>query len=179
MLDAIDRVLIDRDAIAKRVKELGRQISEDYKGKSILMICILRGACVFFSDLVREIDLEVHFDFMAVSSYGNSTRTTGEVKILKDTTEPLYGKDVIIVEDIVDSGITLKNLKQSLMTRKPNSIKICTFLDKPARRQTELVPDYCGFTVPNEFIIGYGMDYKEIYRNVPEVCVLKPEIYQK
>lgn len=170
-------ILLTSEQIANRVKELGRQITEDYKGQSVLMVGILRGAVVFFADLVKNIDLDVRFDFMVVSSYGNGSQSTGEVRIDKDLAQPIEGMNVIIVEDIIDTGFTLKNLKRLLLTRNPASLKICSLLDKPSRRKVELEGDYIGFTVPNEFVVGYGLDYAEKYRNLPDIGILKPEIY--
>ncbi len=170
-------ILLTSEQIANRVKELGKQITEDYKGQSVLMVGILRGAVVFFADLVKNIDLDVRFDFMVVSSYGNGSQSTGEVRIDKDLAQPIEGMNVIIVEDIIDTGFTLKNLKRLLLTRNPASLKICSLLDKPSRRKVELEGDYIGFTVPNEFVVGYGLDYAEKYRNLPDIGILKPEIY--
>ena len=141
------------------------------------MVAILRGAVVFFADLVKSVDLDVRFDFMVVSSYGSSSVTSGEVRIIKDISQPIEGKNVIIVEDIIDTGNTLKNLKRMLLTRNPKSLKIASLLDKPSRRRVEMEGDYIGFEVPNEFVVGYGLDYAEKYRNLPEIGVLKPEIY--
>lgn len=173
----LQKILISKEQIAKRVKELGEEITRDYKGESLLMVAILRGAVVFFSDLVKSVDLDVRFDFMVVSSYGSSSVTSGEVRILKDISQPIEGVNVIIVEDIIDTGNTLKNLKKMLLTRNPKSLKIASLLDKPSRRRVEIEGDYVGFEVPNEFVVGYGLDYAEKYRNLPEIGVLKPEIY--
>ncbi|MFI3228949.1 MAG: hypoxanthine phosphoribosyltransferase [Bacillota bacterium] len=170
-------IMITKEELASRVAELGAQITEDYKGKSILMVCILRGAVVFFADLIRHIDLDVSLDFMSVSSYGSGSSTSGAVRINKDIDKSIEGKHLIIVEDIIDSGRTLKHLKQLLSSRAPASIKICSLLDKPSRREVDFQGDYIGFSVPNEFIVGYGLDYAEKYRNLPEVAVLKEEIF--
>ena len=140
---------------------------------------ILRGAVVFFSELVKNVDLDVRFDFMVVSSYGSGSVSSGEVRIIKDISQPIEGKNVLIVEDIIDTGHTLKNLKKLLLTRNPKSLKIVSLLDKPSRRQVEMEGDYIGFEVPNEFVVGYGLDYDEKYRNLPEIGVLKEEIYTK
>lgn len=175
----IKEVLFSREQIAQKVKELGQQISADYKGQDLVLVCVLRGASVFFSDLIREIDADLTIDFIATSSYGASTKTSGEVKMTKDLTSPIAGKHVIIVEDIVDSGLTLKYVKRLFEARNPASVKICAILDKPEGRKTELVPDYFGFTVPNVFIVGYGLDYAERYRQLPEVCILDPKVYTK
>ncbi len=173
----VKEILLTSDQIAARVKELGEQITEDYKGQSVLMVGILRGAVVFFADLVKNVDLDVRFDFMVVSSYGNGAESSGEVRIDKDLAQPIEGMNVIIVEDIIDTGYTLKNLKRLLLTRNPASLKICSLLDKPSRRKVELEGDYVGFAVPNEFVVGYGLDYAEKYRNLPDIGILKPEIY--
>lgn len=171
----LTKILIDEQTIAKRVKELGAQISEDYKGKNILMIGILRGSVIFFSDLIREINCDIVIDFISVSSYGSSHKTTGEVRMLKDLDESVDGKDVIIVEDIVDTGLTLHYLKKVLTSRNPNSLKVCCLLDKPERRKVEIEGDYVGFTIPNEFVVGYGFDYAQNYRNLKNICVLDPK----
>lgn len=174
----LDKILLTSDEINARVKEIGAEITRDYKGESVLMVGILRGAVVFFSELVKNVDLDVRFDFMVVSSYGSSSVSSGEVRIIKDISQPIEGKNVLIIEDIIDTGNTLKNLKRLLLTRNPKSLKICSLLDKPSRRKVEMEGDYVGFTVPNEFVVGYGLDYNEKYRNLPDVGVLKPEIYQ-
>jgi hypoxanthine phosphoribosyltransferase len=173
----LQKILINSEQIATRVKELGEEITRDYKGESVLMVAILRGAVVFFADLVKSVDLDVRFDFMVVSSYGSSSTSSGEVRIVKDISQPIEGKNVILVEDIIDTGNTLKNLRKMLLTRNPKSLKIASLLDKPSRRKVEIEGDYVGFEVPNEFVVGYGLDYAEKYRNLPEIGVLKPEIY--
>ncbi|MBR3685003.1 MAG: hypoxanthine phosphoribosyltransferase [Clostridia bacterium] len=175
----IEKILVTKEQIAARVKEIGEQITRDFEGESVLMVGILRGAVVFFSELVKNVDLDVRFDFMVVSSYGASSVTSGEVRIIKDLSQPIEGMNVLIIEDIIDTGHTLKNLKKLLLTRNPKSLKIVSLLDKPSRRQVELEGDYIGFEVPNEFVVGYGLDYGEKYRNLPEIGVLKPEIYTK
>ena len=174
----LDRVLVKREDIAKAVKELGRRITEDYAGKTPVMIGILKGAVVFYSDLIREIDLPLQTEFMSVSSYGSATKTTGVVKINLDLKLDITGRDIIIVEDIVDSGMTLHYLKHHLSERGAASIRICTLLDKPARRRVDLQADYFCFTIPDEFVVGYGLDYAEQYRNLPDIGVLAPRIYQ-
>ncbi|HHU43373.1 MAG: hypoxanthine phosphoribosyltransferase [Bacillota bacterium] len=174
----VAKVLISEEEIIKRTNVLAKQITEDYKGEKLLLVCILRGASLFFADLVRKIDLDVNFDFMAVSSYGAGTSSSGEVRIIKDICEPVEGKNVILVEDIIDSGNTLQYLVRLLKQRNPKSIKIAALLDKPERREVSIQGDYIGFTIPNEFVVGYGLDYNEKYRNIPEVCVLKSEIYE-
>lgn len=179
MRQDIQEVLFSEEELNKRIVELGAQITKDYEGKSLVVIGILKGSNIFTSDLVRKINLPIKLDFMAVSSYGNATESTGVVKILKDLDKDIEGEHLLIVEDIVDSGLTLKYLKEVLLTRKPASIKICTLLDKPARRKENITPDYLGFTVPDEFIVGYGIDYAERYRNLPYIGVLKREVYEK
>lgn len=173
----IKEVLLSRDEIEKRVKEIAAEITADYRGESVLMVGILRGAVVFFSELVKRVDLDVRFDFMVVSSYGASTDSSGEIRIVKDLSQPIENMNVIIVEDIIDTGYTLKNLKRLLMTRNPKSLKIAALLDKPSRRKVEIEGDYVGFKVPNEFVVGYGLDYNEKYRNLPDICILNPEVY--
>lgn len=174
----LDRILVKREDINRAVKELGQRITADYAGKSPVMIGILKGAVVFYSDLIREIDLPLQTEFMSVSSYGSATKTTGVVKINLDLKLDVTGRDLIIVEDIVDSGMTLHYLKHHLAERGAASIRICTLLDKPARRRVELQADYFCFTIPDEFVVGYGLDYAEKYRNLPDIGVLSPRIYQ-
>lgn len=173
----IQTVLLSREQIEKRVEEIAEAITRDYRGESVLMVGILRGAVVFFSELVKRVDLDVRFDFMVVSSYGSGTESGGEIRIVKDLSQPIEGMNVVIVEDIIDTGYTLKNLLRLLGTRNPKSLKIAALLDKPSRRKVPLEGDYVGFKVPNEFVVGYGLDYNEKYRNLPDICVLKPEIY--
>lgn len=173
----IDHWLISHDELEKRVAELGARITEDYRGKDVLMVGILKGAVVFFSDLIRHVDIPMAIDFMAISSYGNATKSSGVVRILKDLDNAIAGRHVIIVEDIVDTGKTLAFLKETLLARGAASLKICTLLDKPDRRQVEIDADYFGFVIPNEFVVGYGLDYAEKYRNLPDIGVLKPEVY--
>ena len=169
----IEKILINRHKIKARVKELAAEIEKDYKNKTPLLVAILKGSVIFYADLVREIKISVHFDFMAVSSYGQSSKTSGEVKILKDLDYSIEGRDAIIVEDIVDSGITLCYLKEILQSRKPRSIKICTLLDKAGARIQDIKIDYTGFEIGDEFVVGYGLDYAQDYRNLPDICVLK------
>lgn len=171
------KILLTEDEIKARCAELGKEISKDYEGKTPIFVGILRGSFVFMADLMRYVDLYCTIDFMAVSSYGAGTTTTGAVKINKDLTENIEGCDVIIVEDILDSGVTLSYLKHYLEGRGAASIKIVTLLDKPARRKADIKADYFGFTVPDEFVVGYGLDYAEKYRNLPYIGVLKPEVY--
>ena len=173
------KILVKREDIQKAVAQLGREITHDYQGRDLVMVCILKGASVFFSDLIREVDLPVTLDFMALSSYRNSTKSSGVVNLEKDLSVSIKGRDVLIVEDIVDSGNTLFYLGKYLMGRGASSIRIATLLDKPERRRPgiTLKPDYVGFTIPNAFVVGYGLDYNEHYRNLPYVGVLKPEAY--
>ncbi len=177
MKNDILKVLISEEELSNKVKELGEQISKDYKGKNLLMVSVLKGSIVFMADLMRAVTVHCQIDFMSVSSYGNSTKTTGVVKIVKDLDVNLEGFDLLIVEDILDSGMTLSYIKHMLLERNPNSIKICTLLDKPERRQSEVLADYKGFNVPDEFVVGYGLDYAEEYRNLPYIGVLKPSVY--
>ena len=174
----LDRVLVTKEEISLKVKELGRRITEDYAGKEPVLICILKGAVVFFSDLMREIDLPVTADFMAISSYGSATKTSGVVRVLKDLDKDIVGKDVIIVEDIVDSGVTLNYLKSMLAHRGAASIRIAALLDKAARRTVkDLKVDYVCFDIPDAFVVGYGLDYDQTYRNLPDIGILSPRIY--
>jgi len=176
-MDDIERIFFTEEQLRDKVRELGARITADYAGKYPLFVGVLKGSFVFMADLVRRVELDCDVDFMAVSSYGSGTTTTGAVEISKDLSHDIEGRDVVIVEDILDSGVTLSYLKKYLEVRKPASIRICTLLDKPARRRAEIYPDYTGFTCPNEFIVGYGLDYAEKYRNLPFIGVLKPEIY--
>ncbi len=173
----VARVLYSKETLEKRIAELGDEISRDYKGKNLLMVCILRGAAVFFADLIRRIDLDLEIDFMATSSYGVGTKSSGEVKLQKDLNSPVLGRDILIVDDIIDSGLTLAYLKKLLEARNPASVKICALMSKPERKQADINIDYVGFVVPNEFVVGYGLDYGEKYRQLPEVCVLSPDKY--
>lgn len=173
----VEQILFDEEKIAEIVQNMGRQISEDYKGKNLLLISVLKGSLIFMADLMREITVPCAIDFLSVSSYGAGTTTSGEVRILKDLDTTLEGKDVLVVEDILDSGVTLSYLLKNLSARNPNSIRLCTFLDKPERRRVNITADYIGASVPDEFIVGYGLDYAELYRNLPYVGVLKPCVY--
>ena len=166
---------ISEEEIKKRVRELAAEISRDYRGKRPLLVGILKGAFIFLADLIRELEIEAEVDFLAVSSYGKATETSGEVKILKDLSESIEGRDVIIVEDIVDTGLTLKYLYDLLSTRKPNSLKICAFLDKKERRIVEVPVHYTGFEVPDRFLVGYGLDFAERYRQLKYIRELTPE----
>lgn len=173
----LSKILVTEEEIKAAVKKLGQQITADYQGKAPMVIGILKGAVVFYSDLIREIDLPLRTDFMALSSYGSATKTTGVVKVMKDLDRDIVGQDVLIVEDIVDSGMTLSYLKKMLSDRGAASIKIVTLLDKPARRRVDLKADYFCFEIPDEFVVGYGLDYDEKYRNIPDIGVLHPRIY--
>ena len=172
MVEAVSRVLIGEDEIRARVRELGAQITRDYAGRSVILVGILRGAVVFLADLIRAIDTTVMIDFIAVSSYGKSTKSSGVVRIFKDLNESIEGENVIIVEDIIDSGLTLAYLVDLLQRRNPAELKVCSFLLKERERDHELSIDYVGFTIPDEFVIGYGLDYAGAYRNLPFVGVL-------
>ena len=173
----VKQFLLSEQQIKEINKKLAEQINRDYKGKKLLLVSVLKGAVVFLSDLMREIDLPCTIDFMIVSSYGSGVKTSGVVKIIKDLDTNLEGFDVLIVEDILDSGLTLSYIVDILKRRNPSSVKICTFLDKPERRAADIKADYVGAQVPDEFVVGYGLDYDEKYRNLPFVGVLKPEIY--
>lgn len=177
--DDILEVLLSEEEIKARVRELGKQITRDYAGKTPFFLGVLKGCYVFMADLTRCVELPCSMDFMAVSSYGGGTSSTGAVRITKDLNRDIEGLDVIIVEDILDSGVTLSYLKEFLATRNPASVRIVTLLDKPARRKASITADYCGFTVPDEFVVGYGLDYAERYRNLPYIGILKPEIYSR
>ena len=179
MIHDVERILITEEQIQSRIAELGKQIAADYAGKTPIFIGVLKGVLHFFSDMVRATPIPCEYDFLATASYYGGTDTTGSVQYLKDITCDLKGRHVIILEDIIDMGLTLKLVTDHLLQFEPASLKICTLLDKPARRATDIYADYVGFTIPNEFVIGYGLDYKEVYRNLPFVGVLKPEVYQK
>ncbi len=168
----IGEILVQRDELAHRVEELAEQISRDYAGRSILMIGVLKGAMFFLSDLMRRLEVECEVDFMAVASYGSSTSSSGVVRILKDLDGPIDGRDVLIVEDIVDSGLTLSYLLRTLKAREPASVEVCALLTKPERRKVDLPIRYVGFEIPNRFVIGYGLDHGERFRNLPYVAVL-------
>lgn len=168
------RVLIRRAAIERRVREVARQIARDFKGQRVHLIGVLKGACIFLSDLVREIDLETSIDFIAVASYGRGKESTGQVRLLKDLDSSIAGLNVILVEDILDTGLTLSYLLRILRQRKPRTLRVAALLDKPSRRRKEAKADYVGFAIPDEFVVGYGLDYNERYRNLKDVCVLRP-----
>lgn len=179
MREDVKKVLFDEEQLSKKVRELGEQISKDYKGKDLLVVGVLKGSVVFAADLIKSIDIPCEIDFMAVSSYGNSTESSGVVRILKDLDHSIEGKHVLLVEDIVDSGITLTYLLKYLKARKAESIEIVSLLNKPERRTADLEVKYIGFEVPNEFIVGYGIDYAEKYRNLPFVGILDEKVYSK
>lgn len=172
-------VLISQEELEAKVKELGAAISRDYAGKNLLMVSVLKGSVVFMADLMRAISIPAQIDFMSVSSYGSGVKSSGVVKILKDLDASLEGKDLLLVEDILDSGLTLQYLREFLSKRGTSSIKIATLLDKPEGRKADIHADYIGFQVPDKFVVGYGLDYDEKYRNLPYVGVLKPEVYSK
>lgn len=176
--DPIKEVLLTEEEIDKRVSELAKEISEEYRGKDLLVVGILKGAVIFLSDLVKRLEFPVMLDFMAVSSYGKSSVSTGEVRILKDLDYSVEGKDILIVEDIIDTGLTLNYLKDILGKRGAKGVKICTLLDKPDRRTVGVNIDFLGFEIPDEFVVGYGLDYNEQYRNYPFVGALKEEVYE-
>ncbi len=171
----ITKVLFSAEDIKTRVTEMGKVLTEDYKNKNPLLICPLKGSFMFFSDIAREIKIPCEIDFMAVSSYNSNMVSSGEIKILKDLTQNINGRHVLIIEDIIDTGLTLYNLKKMLSSRNPKSLKICTLLDKPSRRIAEITGDYCGFVIPNKFVVGYGMDLNEKYRNLPFIGIYEPE----
>ena len=180
MRNDIERIMLTEEQIQSRVKELGAQLAEDYRDKNPVMICILKGSAVFFADLLRAMPIRLTMDFMAVSSYGRSTKSSGEVEIRKDLSGSIEHRHAVIVEDIIDSGFTLSYLSRMLSARGAKSIKICTLLDKPARRAPgiTLKADYSGFEIEDAFVVGYGLDYDEAYRNLPYIGVLKPSVYE-
>lgn len=179
MLNDIEKVLLSEEELKSIVHNLGTKISEDYKGKNLVLVSVLKGSVVFMADLMRAITIPCTIDFMSVSSYGSGTKTSGVVKIIKDLdTDVVEGADLLIVEDILDSGVTLEYLMKILSARNPNSIKICTLLDKPERRKANIKADYSGAQIPDAFVVGYGLDYNEKYRNLPFVGALKPAVYE-
>lgn len=175
----IDRVLFTEEDLRARVAEMGRQITADHQGESLLVVSVLRGAAIFMADLVREIELPLEMDYMAISSYGNGVKSSGIVRILKDLTSSVEGRHVLIAEDILDSGLTLKYLIRNLESRNPASIEVATLLRKKTKAQADIDCRYVGFECPDEFIVGYGMDYAERYRNLPYIGILKPEVYER
>lgn len=179
MNEVIERVLVSKEEIQKAVRRIGAEITADYAGKDLFVIGVLKGGFMFMADLVREIRLPIQMDFIAVSSYGASTKSSGVVRMIKDIDKPLMDKHLLIVEDIIDSGVTLKYLKEMFATRGPLSIKICTIFDKPSRRKVDMKGDYVGVKIPDEYVIGYGLDYDGAYRNLPDLCVLRRDVYEK
>jgi len=172
-------VLFTEEVIRLKIKELANEITRDYAGQEVLIVGILKGAFIFMADLVREIDLPLQLDFMDVSSYGQSTVSSGEVRIMKDLDDSIEGKNVLIVEDIIDTGLTLKYISDNLKQRGPKSLRICCLLDKPSRRQSSIKPDYIGFAIEDLFVVGWGLDYAERYRNYPAIGILNPAVYKK
>ena len=179
MLQDVKEILFSEEVINTKIKELAGRISDDYKGKELLVVGVLKGSVIFAAELIKNITIPCEIDFMAVSSYGNSSETTGIVRILKDLDHEISGKDIIIVEDIVDSGVTLDYLLKYLKTRKANSVEIVSLLTKPSRRKVDIDCKYIGFEAPDEFLVGYGLDYAEKYRNLPFIGILKREVYEK
>ena len=175
--DNIAQILLSEEQIKAKVSEMAAKISEDYKDKKLLLVGILKGSMVFMADLMRFLDINAKIDFMSVSSYGSSTVSSGQVRIRMDLKSPVEDYDILLVEDILDSGATLSYLKEVLLARQPRSIRIATLLDKPARRKADISADYRGFEIPDEFVVGYGLDFNEDYRNLPFIGVLKPEAY--
>lgn len=176
--DDIAEILIDEAAIAAKVRELGGRIAADYAGRDLVLVSILKGALPFLADLMRQVRLPLALDFLEVSSYGRETESSGVVRILKDLANPIAGRDVLVVEDVLDTGQTLAFVLEHLRAQQPASVRICTLLDKPARRVVPITVDYCGFAIPDKFVVGYGLDYAERYRNLPFIGVLKPEVYR-
>ncbi|MCX7903697.1 MAG: hypoxanthine phosphoribosyltransferase [Caloramator sp.] len=179
MEGAIEKVLLTEEEIKKRVNELAKEIEKDFPQGDLILIGVLKGSVIFVSDLMRALNLKVTMDFMAVSSYGMSSETSGIVRILKDLDFDIEGRDVIIVEDIIDTGTTLKYLYEYLKARHPRTLKICCLLDKPERRKVDIEGDYVGFKIPDAFVVGYGLDYAEMFRNLPYIGILKEDIYKK
>ncbi len=177
--EVLEKTLISKEQLKTRISELAKQIEKDYEGKSPVIVGVLKGSVMFYTDLVRQIDLPLTVDFMSISSYGAGVNSTGEVKIIKDIDGKIGGKDVIIVEDIVDSGYSMNCLLKLFATRSPKSVRVCALLDKPSRREIPVPIDYTGFQVANEFVVGYGLDYAGLYRNIPFIGVLKKEVYEK
>lgn len=174
----MEKVLITREEIAVKVRELGKQITEEFKGEQLIVVCILRGSCVFYADLIRELELDVKLDFMVLSSYGDNSSTSGHVVVKQDLAENIKGKNVLVVEDIIDSGRTIKRLKEILLEREPKKLKIVTLLDKPSRREVDITTDFTGISIPDEFVVGYGLDFAQKYRNLKDICVLSPKVYK-
>jgi hypoxanthine phosphoribosyltransferase len=168
-------VLISRERIADGVARIGQQISRDFAGETVILLGVLKGACLFLSDLARQIELDATFDFIAVRSYGTQKESAGEVQLIKDVTTPLEDKNVVVVEDILDTGLTFTFLKKLLQARKPRTLKLAALLDKPSRRQMPIQADYVGFQIPDKFVVGYGLDFAERYRNLPDICVFSED----
>lgn len=179
MYDDLEKILFSKEQLTCRIAELAKKLDSDYDGKNPLCVAILKGSVMFYSDILRAMTIPVELDFMSISSYGNKTKSSGEVRIIKDLDRTIEGRHILIIEDIVDSGYTLSYLKRMLSSRHPASIKICTLLNKPSRRKVQLEPDYKCFDVADEFVVGYGLDFAEKYRNLPEIGVLKKEFYEK
>lgn len=177
MKEDIQEILVSKESLDEKVRELGKRISSDYEGKELVLIGVLKGGVVFFSDLIRHITIPIEMDFISVSSYGSSTKSSGVVRIIKDIDIDISNKYVLIVEDLVDTGLTLRYLKDLFEDRGPNDVKVCTALDKPSRRQVEVPIAYNGITIPDKFVVGYGLDFDGKYRNLPDVCVLKSSKY--
>lgn len=178
MREDMEYILLDRERIAKRVEELGAQITRDYAGESPLFVCILKGSICFFADLIRAVDLPAEIEFMKASSYGSATVSSGQVRVVSELDDKIRDRHVILVEDIIDSGRTIAYVKQDMLSKGVKSLKVASLLDKPSRRVADVTPDYTGFEVPDEFVVGYGLDYNQKYRNYPEIGVLKREIYE-
>ncbi len=177
MMGDLERVLLTAEEIQQKIDDIAQRINEDYAGKDLVLVSVLKGSVVFMADLMRAIRVRCAIDFLAVSSYGKNTTSTGAVKILKDLDMPIENKDVLIVEDILDSGMTLSYIMNLMVVHKPASVRLCTLLDKPARRRVPITPNYCCFSIPDEFVVGYGLDYNEQYRNLPYIGVLARHVY--
>ena len=177
MREDMKSILLTGDQIQARVRELGAQITKDYADEAPLMVCILKGSVVFFADLIRAVDLKLHIEFMTASSYGSATVSSGEVKVVSDLDQKIRDRHVILVEDIIDSGRTIAFIKNDMLKKGVKSLKVCALLDKPERRVADVTADYVGFTIPDEFAVGYGLDFDQLYRNFPDIGVLKPELY--
>lgn len=178
MHNVIQEVLITEEQLQTRIAELGKELAKDYEGKTPIFLGVLKGAINFFADMVRATPIPCEYEFMAVSSYGAATISSGTIKLTKDITTDIKGRHIVILEDILDTGHTLNFVMQHLLEKEPASLKICTLLDKPERRKVPITADYIGFTIPNRFVVGYGLDYDEIYRNIPYIGILKPEVYE-
>ena len=177
MKDDIEEILLTEKDLQKAVKKLGKQISADYEGKNLMLVAVLKGSVIFMADLMRAITIPISIDFMSVSSYGSGTTSSGNIHVAKDLNSDIAGRNVLIVEDILDTGNTLHQLTKMLKERNPASLKVCVLLDKPARREQEIYADYVGYTIPDAFVVGYGLDYAEEYRNLPYIGVLSPSVY--